>query len=839
MADLPRALGSKVDSDVESQETRPNTACRYFFYLIVIVGIVILLETAFHARFQDIGYQWLILAALTVITGSFTVKIPGVDSRISVADTFIFTNIVLFGTAAGTVTAALDGLAGSVRFKSKPRQLEYALFNSANMGLSAYLAGLAFYRVLGRPPLSGTGGISLSEAFVPMAILGLVHYFSNSGIVALMIALESRLNAFKVWRESFLWTGTTYLTCASVAIVIAVNASAVTPFVLAALLPILVVIYFEYKAHQEKTEEQIKRRELNDLYLRTVESLALAVDAKDQTTHSHLRRVRAYAEGLAALRGITGGSELMAIQTGALLHDIGKLAVDDYILNKPGKLTVQEFDRMKMHALAGHEIVEQIQFPFPVAKFVRGHHERWDGRGYPDGLKGEDIPLGARILAIADAFDAMRSWRPYKQSLSMQDSLEELRSKAGSIFDPQLIELFINNISDLESKAVAAAKNSRELSFRSAIEAASRPQVASSTTPFHHPLTPAATVELVSLYEFCASLAPHLDLQDLYVNIAQRIGRLVPSCLCVFYAANGSGTIRVEYAAGKHSDHIRNMALEVGKGVSGWVAAYHQPMTNTSAAMEFHGLPFDVASLKDALVVPMLSEGACVGTISLFAESPMSYSHEHLNLLQVVAKQVAPIIAEARAAATRRSEQGEIEVETRAYHASYLSFVASNLIASSRATGAPFSIIYLDINNFSQLVKLCGSDAGDAILKGVAESLRSELRSEDFLVQFGREGFVALLEGIGREACIRSAQRLQRRVREIKMGTVAGHNVYVFQQTGVATYPEDGTTITELLESAQRHLALKASQPEPIPDKAGARPQISEAVIQPDPAATI
>jgi len=828
MADSPRTAGSAVSLDVESSQIHPHPAFRYFFYLIVLVGFVVIVETVFHTGFRDLGYQWLILAALTVITGSFTVKIPGVDSKVSIADTFIFTNIVLFGTAAGTITAALDGLAGSIRSKTKSRRLDYILFNSANMGLSAYLAGLAFYRVLGRPPLHETGEVSLSEAFVPMAILGLVHYLSNSGMVAVMIALEGRLNAYRVWRESFLWTCITYLTCASVSIIIAVNASAVTPFVLAALLPILVVIYFEYKAHQEKLEEQIKCKELNDLYLRTVESLALAVDAKDQTTHSHLRRVRAYAEGLAALSGITGGSELMAIQTGALLHDIGKLAVDDYILNKPGKLTVQEFDRMKIHALAGHEIVEQIQFPFPVAKYVRGHHERWDGRGYPDGLKGEGIPLGARILAIADAFDAMRSWRPYKESLSMQDSLQELRSKAGTIFDPHLVELFVDNINPLEKKAVEAARDSRELSFRNAVEAASKPEAASPVAPFHHPLAATATVELISFYEFCASLAPHLDLQDLYVNLAQRIGRLVPSSLCVFYTDSGSGTIRADYAAGRHSDLVRNRVLEVGKGVSGWVAAYRQPMINTTAAMEFHGLAFDAASLKDALVVPLMAGETCIGTISLFAESQLSYSHEHLNLLEVAAKQVAPIIAEARAAAARKSEQGLIEVETRAYHASYLSFVASNLIASARATGKPFSLIYLDINNFSQLVKLCGTDAGDAILKRVADSLRLELRGEDFLVQFGREGFVALLDGIGRDASVHFAQRLQRRVREIQMGTVAGHNVYIFQHTGIASYPEDGTTITGLLESAQRHLALRASQQEAGADYADAKPQISE-----------
>jgi diguanylate cyclase (GGDEF)-like protein/putative nucleotidyltransferase with HDIG domain len=811
-----------------SKKPPNHPAYRSFFLSVVTLGLGFTAISCYQTAAHELGYQWLILASLTVITGSFTVRIPGVNSKVSVADTFIFTNIVLFGPAAGTVTAALDGLAGSIRAKTTSRRLEFTLFNTANMALSAQLAGVAFYGILGKGPLYGIGPVRLRDVLIPMAILGLVHYISNSGAVAVMVALETRSNLYRIWRDSFLWTSIAYLSCASVSVLIAVNASAISPFMSAALLPVMIVVYFEYKAHQEKTEEQIKNRQLNDLYLRTVESLALAVDAKDQTTHSHIRRVRAFAEGLAALCGITGGDELMAIRTGALLHDIGKLAVDDYILNKPGKLTMQEFDKMKMHALAGHEIVEQIQFPFPVAAFVRGHHERWDGRGYPDGLKGEEIPLGARILSIADAFDAMRSWRPYKTSLSMQDSLHHLRSKAGSEFDPNLVDLFIRNIDHLENAATEASKDTRELSFRNLAGTVNPALVPAAPPQPHHPLAAAATAELLSLYEFCASLAQHLELQDLYVNIAQRIRRLVPYDLCAFYLEKGNGTVKVDYAVGKYSDRIQNLALQVGKGLSGWVAAYHQPMINTGAAMEFHGADFDHGSLKDSLVVPLMVDQTCIGTISLFAEDPMSYSQEQLSVLQVVSRHVAPALADARKRAASKSEQRQIEIETRAYHASYLSVVASRLMASSGKTGSPFSLIYLDLNNFSQLVRLCGADTGDAILKQVAERLRQELRNIDFLVQFGRKGFVALVDGMGREASIQLAQRLQRRIREIKMGNIAGQNVFIFQQTGIATYPEDGTTITTLLEAAQRHLAMRAGLQDPGQEMPQAMPRVAE-----------
>jgi diguanylate cyclase (GGDEF)-like protein len=207
----------------------------------------------------------------------------------------------------------------------------------------------------------------------------------------------------------------------------------------------------------------------------------------------------------------------------------------------------------------------------------------------------------------------------------------------------------------------------------------------------------------------------------------------------------------------------------------------------------------------------------------------MSYSQEQLAVLQVVSRHVAPALADARKRAASKSEQREIEIETRAYHATYLSVVASRLMATSGKTGAPFSLIYLDLNNFSQLVRLCGAVTGDAILKQVAERLREELRNVDFLVQFGRKGFVALVEGMGREASIQLAQRLQRRIREIKMGNIAGQNVFIFQQTGIATYPEDGTTITTLLEAAQRHLAMRAGLlQDPGQEKPHALPRVAE-----------
>jgi putative nucleotidyltransferase with HDIG domain len=621
--------------------------CRHPAYLtyfrsLVALGFATTCISAFRIWMDPADLQWLVLAGLTLVTGRFTLKIARVDSWISVAETFIFTNLILFGTPAGCLTAALDGFVGSLRATPVSRRIEYGLFNMSAMALSAYVAGETFFKLLGHGPLYENPGISPQSILIPAIAMALVHYLCNSLSVAIIVSLESREGIFRIWRENYLWMSISYLTCASVAALVGLNASSITPSALAIMVPILVITYFGYKTYLGKLEEHIAHlEEVNELYLTAVESLALAVDAKDQTTHGHIRRVRAYAMGLAELCGVEDSNELRAIETGALLHDVGKLAIDDYILNKPGRLTKQEFERMKIHAAAGGEILQQIPFPFPVAKYVRSHHERWDGHGYPDGLKGEEIPLGARIIAIADAFDAMRSPRPYKASFSQEDSLELLRSQSGTAYDPQLLDVFMQNIAKLNAMAEETEQQGPELSFRKKLE-----EVQDATAPPHTPPIPStAADELAALFELCSSLDTHFYRSDILVLLASRLKRLLPYSTCVFFVSQGDNTLKAAHVSGKFSDVLGSLTIPFGAGVSGWAAAYQLPMLNTAPGLEFQGVDADFSCFNDTLVVPMVSREGCVGTISLYAEFPVFYSQAHLSVLQIVAEQAAPLIA--------------------------------------------------------------------------------------------------------------------------------------------------------------------------------------------------
>lgn len=188
--------------------------------------------------------------------------------------------------------------------------------------------------------------------------------------------------------------------------------------------------------------ERARRQEIQRAYLETIRMLAAAVEARDPYTGGHLERVTQYTLAIARALGWTG-DRLTEAEMGAILHDIGKIGISDSILRKAGPLTPEEWEHMRTHPDIGTQILRGISFLAPVVPYVRHHHERFDGRGYPDRLAGEDIPIGGRLIAVADSFDAMTSSRPYRPALSIAQALDELRASAGSQLDPTIVEAFL------------------------------------------------------------------------------------------------------------------------------------------------------------------------------------------------------------------------------------------------------------------------------------------------------------------------------------------------------------------------------------------------------------
>ena len=741
-----------------------------------------------------------VLTAIGLITVPIFVLLPHGESLVTIGDAFVMAICMMCGTGPAILANALYMTYLTFLLRKKTHTPTYRItFNIAVAIINVALCGIVYHM------LAPADSYSLESILVPAFGLALTFFFSNSILVATAIALSSNSRIVEVWNKNYLPLSLDFFVAATAGTSIALfkGGNSYLPLLAA---PFLAAIWGINKINRAKAiDAKIHLQEQEQLYLRTVESLALAVDAKDQTTYGHIRRVRAYALGLAKLSGITDKNELMAIETGSLLHDIGKLAVEDYILNKPGKLSKQEFEKMKKHSEAGDEILRQIKFPFPASNYVRSHHERWDGRGYPDGLKGEEIPLGARILAIADAFDAIRSSRPYKLSFGLRDSTELMRAQAGTVYDSHLIDLFIGHLEELESEAQGVVKNLPELSFRKYFEKVDR-SATSANIPSPSQPDAGNLAELVQLFEFCTSLGRYMDLSDILPTISSRIARLIPYTTCAIYANNGDDSLSIIHVAGKFAKNLEGVNTSMGKGISGWVAAYKRPIINTAPSLDFQGLPGDFTGLTDALIVPLLIDGVCAGTISLYAEPPISYDHKHLDMMEAIASALAPLIDRQKNSMAGSQSREIIDPITKTYRIAYLAVMGSQFVGLAEKNQSPLTLLCLNVKNLAQTVNLYGSSIGDSILQKVADCLRAELRETDVLVRYGHSGFAALLPGVRSDQALRCTQRMQQQLRSASSGNFFGHNIFIECQTAVASYPTDGKSIFALLQSAMRSM---------------------------------
>ena len=424
-----------------------TAAGRYYVGGVAAVGIAIVLHSLYRVSIESIGPQWFVLAGLTLLSGSFTIRIPTIPARLSVSETFVFAAAILFGPSAATIIVVLDSLVISFWLRYWSRRFSRVLFNMAAPAVAIWCATHVFFALAGIAPLYLAPQPILSLV-MPLLVLALLYFLLNSWLIAGAVGVETHISPFVVWRDNFLWLSLNYFSGASVAALLLpyLQNEPQQAFIRVAsiLLPLLLISYLTFKTALGRVDDANRHlTELNRLYLSTIETLAMAIDAKDQITHGHIRRVQQYAVGLAGRIGITDPNQIHAIEAASLLHDMGKLAVPEYILNKPGKLTPAEFDKMKMHASVGADILSAIEFPYPVVPIVRHHHENWNGTGYPDGLRGTDIPIGARILSVVDCFDALTSDRPYRPRLSDGDAINILLERRGTMYDPLVVDTFV------------------------------------------------------------------------------------------------------------------------------------------------------------------------------------------------------------------------------------------------------------------------------------------------------------------------------------------------------------------------------------------------------------
>jgi putative nucleotidyltransferase with HDIG domain len=418
-----------------------------YVWSVILLGAI----AGVHAGLQVLndfpGLPWLVVAGLTLISGTATVRLPNVQAEISISETFVFSAVLMFGPSAGVVTVLLDTAIINLKLFRTGLSWDRALFNLAAPTLGLWL-GANVMPLAGVPPvvdLPPGQTIGLTRLVGPLVVFAIVYFIVNSGLVALAIGLSKNLAPYKIWRDHFAWLSLNYFGGASISSLLVVVYSKEQAWTfLTVVVPLLFILYLTFRESMARVADANQHiKELNQLYLATVQTLAAAIDAKDQVTHGHIHRVQNYAQELAVAIGIRSELQLKAIQAAAVLHDTGKIAIPEAILNKPGPLTDAEFTVMKQHAPVGADIISSVNFPYPVEPIVRYHHENWDGSGYPEGLMGTSIPIGARILAVVDCFDALTSDRPYRKKLSDAEAVRILLERRGRMYDPLVVDTFL------------------------------------------------------------------------------------------------------------------------------------------------------------------------------------------------------------------------------------------------------------------------------------------------------------------------------------------------------------------------------------------------------------
>ena len=573
-------------------------------------------------------------------------------------------------------------------------------------------------------------------------------------------------------------------------------------------LPIFFLTLHASRLHATKSAaERQHAQEIADLHLRTIEALAVAIDAKDNTTHQHLRRVVVLAEAIGRELRLPE-EEMLALRAAALLHDVGKLAVPEYIISKPGRLTEEEFEKMKIHTVVGAEILERVKFPYPVVPIVRFHHERWNGSGYPDGLKGAEIPIGARILAVVDSFDAMASDRQYRRALSPADALAAVKKESGVLYQPAIVDIMERLVSTLVPQLAVAESSEPQRLSSVKVEKGAAPQSglsvekASDSSSALYSIAQARQ-ELQILYELTQALGSSLSVDETLRLLADELRKLVPyDAIAVYVLKDRQLTAR--FVDGVNAELLACVEIPLGVGLSGWVAANNKYSLNGNPAVEPGYLhdPDQFGKLRSALSVPLDSPKGVTGALTLYSLQYNAFTVDHLRVLKSVGVKAGSTLHNALIhEAMGRS--AETDALTGLPNARALMARLEQESARSRRQHTPYSIFVVDLNGLKQINDTLGHVTGNKVLQAVARTLQSCLREYDLAARMGGDEFVLLLPGMSSADAALKRLDLSKAVTALNQDFPAAS---ISISMGSATFPEESQNVEQLMALADRRM---------------------------------
>jgi diguanylate cyclase (GGDEF)-like protein/putative nucleotidyltransferase with HDIG domain len=772
-----------------------------FFYCVVCAcGLGALILAARNFAIPD-SSKFVVYLLLSVFASRLRINIPEMNGTVSVNFLFILIGIAELNYSETLIIGCAAILSQSLMIRQGGFNLKESAFNVLS---AAFALWGAFYAYHG-PAAAWVG----NSPYLLIMLAACVYFVLNTLPIATIIWLTEKRNLQQVWRNCYVWSFPYYLAGAGIAgLVSLINRQFSWQTSLLAF-PAMFVIHRSYRLYLSRLEsEKGQVEEMAGLHLRTIEALALAIEAKDQTSQDHLQRVRVYAVELGKKLHLTP-NELEALRAAALLHDIGKLGVPENIISKLGRLTPEEFEKIKIHPIVGAEILERVQFPYPVVPIVRAHHEKWDGTGYPDGLSGEAIPIGARILAAVDCLDALTTERQYRKGLTLDQAMAHVVSESGRAFDPEVVELLEKTYLELEILAdLKSAAAQPALNVASGVQQApSVPSAAKAEPPATGSFLTsiaAARQEAQILFELSHDLGNSLSLDETLSVLSVRLKKLVPYASLAAFILRGEELVP-EFVSGDNFRLFASLRIPLGEGISGGVARNRKAILNADPAQEtgYADDPAHFLPLRSAISVPLEGIQGVVGALTLYSSQVDAYTPDHLRILMAISNKVA-LSVENALAFQQAENSATTDYLTDLPNARSLFLHLDRETARCRRLKTSLTVMVCDLDGFKQINDRFGHLEGNRILRLFARSLQGSCREYDYVARMGGDEFVIVAPGLG------AAAARARGICLSELASAAGREVcgedLLSLSVGYAMYPEDGTDGEQLLAEADRRM---------------------------------
>ena len=787
-----------------------SAAPRFFIAVVVLCGTAVLTYSVMHGRSEN-PLKFFCYLVIALAASRLKVNLPGITGTMSVNFLFLLLGVLELSLSeamalgcAAVVVQCFD--------RDRPIPIQVA-FNVCSTALAIAITFVTYrFSLFHR---------AISNPSTMLFLAASVYFVANTLPVAAVISLTERRSLRKIWSDCYFWSFPYYLVGAGVAGMMNWLHGFTDWQTSLLTLPVVYLIYRSYRLYLGKLEDEKRHvEEMADLHMRTIEALALAIEAKDQTTHDHLQRVRVYAIEVAKeLKVDREGME--ALQAAALLHDIGKLAIPEHIISKPGRLTPEEFEKMKIHPLVGAEILERVRFPYPVVPIVRAHHEKFDGTGYPLGLKGTQIPIGARILAAVDFLDALASDRQYRRALPLNEAMSRLVDESGKSFDPQVVKVLERKYVELEQlvhqrtdsmskQKLSTEVKDQDMTVEPSIKPAAGFEAQGKRQLQEHSFLgsiAAARQEAQTLFELSQDLGASLSLGETLSVFAVKLRRAMPYDAIAIYVRHGDELVP-EYVNGDNFRLFASLRIPIGQGLSGWVAQNLKPILNGNPSVEpgYLNDASKYSTLNSALAVPLEGLQGVVGVVALYHAEKDFFTSDHLRILQAVSSKMALAIENAK-----KYEQAESSAVTDYLtglpNARSLFLQLDRELARCKRDNKTLTVMVADLDGFKQINDRFGHLEGNRVLRLFAHSLKETSREYDYVARMGGDEFVVIAPGLTGEATARKAEQMR------DLAKQAGKDVcnedILSLSVGRAVYPDDGMDAEKILSEADKRMYLQ------------------------------